>query len=301
MLLRIIILGGVIAAFGATLVAAQTPADQDSGSVSLTLASAAVPPLAPAPPPTYRPVARPVHMIRYPVQVIAGAPSVRPRIRPDYVPATRWGDGAAARTWTRATMAAVADRGLDSVVPADIATWCPAYEGNGPAQRQAFWVGMMSALSQYESGQNPAAVGGGGSWYGLLQIMPATAAGSGCDATTGAALQDPVANLSCAARIMARTVKRDGVVADGGGVAADWGPMSRADKAAAMAAWTSEQAYCTAPVKPRVTTRITLRPTARPVHPGADAPDLRLVAGAGGAGHVRGVARPGAVAVASSD
>jgi len=53
------------------------------------------------------------------------------------------------------------------------------------------------------------------------------------------------ANLSCAIRIMAHTVPRDGVVAaGGGGVAADWGPFNVAVKRADMADWTRAQSYC---------------------------------------------------------
>ena len=69
--------------------------------------------------------------------------------------------------------------------------------------RRAFWVGMMSALSKHESTYNTRAVGGGDLWYGLLQIYPDTARRYGCRARKGEALNNPVENLSCAARIMA--------------------------------------------------------------------------------------------------
>lgn len=122
----------------------------------------------------------------------------------------------------------------------------------------------MSALARHESTHNPAAVGGGGLYYGLLQIYPATARGHGCAATTGQALTDPAANLTCAVRIMARTVARDGAVAvhDGRwrGVAADWGPMTVRAKREEMAEWTRSQDYCA--VQMAVTTA--LRPPSRP-------------------------------------
>ncbi|SEP94668.1 Transglycosylase SLT domain-containing protein [Loktanella sp. DSM 29012] len=223
-----------------------------------------------------RPLARPVHMIRYPVNVIAGAPPLRPAIRPNFIPDTRWGSTNTARMWTRATMAAVATHGLDTQVPRDIAAWCPAYAQNSPTLRRAFWVGMMSALTKYESTHNPNAVGGGGLWYGLLQILPATARGYGCRATTGAALKDPIANLACAARIMGHTVARDRAVAvqDGRwrGVAADWGPMSNRAKIAEMSAWTRKQDYCVVQTRPRPM----LRPESRVVeNAGAPRPVLR--------------------------
>ena len=244
MRLKAIILGGVIAVLSATSVAAELPIRPQSRlDAAAARAEAEIVRRT-----SFRPIARPAHMIRYPVTVIQGAPSVRPQARPNFVPRTRWGKGAQANAWARATMSAVAAQGLDSVVPRDIETWCPAYAENSPTLRRAFWVGMMSALSKHESTYNPQAVGGGGLWYGLLQILPATARGYGCRATTGAGLQNPIDNLSCAARIMGRTVKRDRAVAlhDGRwrGVAADWGPMSNRAKVAEMSAWTRKQDYC---------------------------------------------------------
>ena len=118
----------------------------------------------------------------------------------------------------------------------------------------------MSALAKYESTYRPDAVGGGGQWFGLLQIYPPTARHFGCLARDGEALKDPVANLGCAARIMATTVRRDNAIAirDGRwrGVAADWGPMTDPAKIAEMSAWTRRQSYCV-PLR-------TLRPMARP-------------------------------------
>ena len=194
-------------------------------------------------------------MVRYPARVIAGPPPVRPQARPTFVPDTRWGETGRARMWTRAAMSAVGQHGLDDVVPRDIEAWCPAYAQNSPRLRRAFWVGMMSALTKHESTHRPGAVGGGGRWFGLLQIGPATAKGYGCRATTGQALLDPVLNLACAARIMGRTVARDQAVAlrdrRWRGVAADWGPMTKPSKIAEMSAWTRRQDYCKIPDRPR--------------------------------------------------
>lgn len=255
MLLQKFILGGVMAVVCATSVAAELPfrpyAREDAAAAKVAAESAQVT--------SFRPVARPDYMIRYPVHVIAGPPPVRPHLRPTFVPRTRWGKGPQARLWTRAAMTAVATHGLDSVVPRDIASWCPGYAENSPTLRRAFWVGMMSALSKHESTMNPKAVGGGGLWWGLLQILPATARGYGCRATTGPALQNGAENLACAARIMAVTVRRDRAVAlnDGRwrGVAADWGPMSNRSKIAEMSAWTRKQDYCVAHTQPRPVAR----------------------------------------------
>ena len=151
--------------------------------------------------------------------------------------------------WTKATISAIETDGAEllSEVPADIGTWCPGYIQAEPRQRAAFWAGLLSALARFESTWNPQAVGGGGQWFGLVQIAPATARGYGCDADSASELQDGAANLQCAVEIASETVTRDGVVAaGGGGFAADWGPFASASKRAEMAAWVSSQDYCRA-------------------------------------------------------
>lgn len=209
-----------------------------------------------------RPVARPDHMVRYPVTIETRTPDVRPVARDSFQPRARWDSKPGGRVWTRAAMAAIAAHGapLVSVVPRDIAVWCPGYAAASPDRRRAFWAGMMSALSKHESTYDPRAIGGGDLWYGLLQIYPDTARRYGCRAQTGEALKNPAENLSCAARIMAVTVARDRAVAlhDGRwrGVAADWGPMTSSAKISEMAGWTRRQSYCV-PVE-------AVRPVARP-------------------------------------
>lgn len=192
---------------------------------------------------------------------------IRPVARPDslatVLPKARWDHRPRASRWTRAALSALAQHGAPLVesVPRDIAQWCPGYLKAGPAQRRAFWTGFMSALAKHESTYRADAVGGGGLWYGLLQILPATARGYGCRARSGAALKDGPANLSCAVRILAVTVPRDSAIAIRDsrwrGVAADWGPMRSARKRADMAAWLRGQSYCAM--------GRSLRPVARPV------------------------------------
>lgn len=215
----------------------------------------------------HRPEARPVWMIRYPAVVETRTPEVRPLARPGYlVPEARWDFRDDGQAWSRAAMSALAAHGavLETLEPRDIDTWCPGYRTAGPVQRRAFWVGMMSALAKHESTWNPRAVGGGGQWYGLLQIYPPTARGYGCRARTGEALKNPADNLSCAVRIMAVTVARDNAIAVHNGrwrgVAADWGPMTNRGKIAEMSAWTRQQDYC----RPQSAIYASLRPEARP-------------------------------------
>ena len=122
----------------------------------------------------------------------------------------------------------------------------------------SLFVGVMSALSRFESRHRADAVGSGGLYYGLLQILPGTARGYGCNVGTGEELKSGAANLSCAVRIMARTVPRDGVIygRGGKGVAADWGPMRSASKRRDMSNWLKRQNYC----KPLNATRPKTRP-----------------------------------------
>lgn len=180
----------------------------------------------------------------------SSAPEVLPK--PELVsqdrgalPVMRWDHRFEAAIWTRTALGAAMSGPLTSIVPDDIAAWCPAYPQNSADTRAAFWVGLLSAMAKHESTWNPDAVGGGGQWFGLVQISPATAQGYGCMATSGAALKDGSANLSCAIAIIGQTVSRDGVVAEGrGGVAADWGPFRNDEKRSDMAAWVSAQSYC---------------------------------------------------------
>lgn len=196
-------------------------------------------------------------------RVLAPASSLRPVIRTSALPPTRWRHRPEAVLWTRAMLGALRDhaRPLVATVPRDIADWCPAYPANDREARAAFWAGFASALAKHESTYRPGAVGGGGRWYGLLQILPATARGYGCRARSAKALLDGAANLSCALRIMAVTVPRDQAIAIRDrrwrGVAADWGPMRSAAKRRDMAAWLRKQPYCQP--SPR-----SLRPRLRP-------------------------------------
>ncbi|WP_425093348.1 transglycosylase SLT domain-containing protein [Tropicimonas sp. S265A] len=91
----------------------------------------------------------------------------------------RWDFHPRSEAWTEASLAALEAHGapLATVVPEDIAMWCPAYPEGEKAQRDAFWTGLLSALAKHESTWNPQAVGGNDQWFGLVQISPATARG----------------------------------------------------------------------------------------------------------------------------
>ncbi len=185
------------------------------------------------------------------------ASATRPQSRTMEIPNARWDHRPSSAAWTRSALTALAQHGTPLVrtVPRDIASWCPGYASGEATQRRAFWVGFLSALAKHESTYRAKVVGGGGLWYGLLQILPSTARGYGCKATSGGALTNGGDNLSCAIRIMARTVPRDNAIAvnDGRwrGVAADWGPLRSAAKRADMASWLRGQEYCAITRSPR--------------------------------------------------
>lgn len=203
------------------------------------------------------------------VSPLAPQTSQRPSRRSgDTVPTARWDHRPGGRIWTRAALSALKSHGAPvlQTVPRDISTWCPAYADAGTDQRAAFWAGFLSALAKHESTYRQAAVGGGGRWYGLLQILPATARGYKCSAPDRAGLKHGPSNLSCAIRILAVVMPRDQVMAAKDsrwrGVAADWGPMRIASKRRDIASWTRKQSYCVAQSHlPRLSS---LRPRARP-------------------------------------
>lgn len=163
------------------------------------------------------------------------------------LPAARWDDTPQAQDWTKASLSMLEEDAaiLVETTPTDIAAWCPAYDEADPAQRAAFWNGLLSSLAYRESTFREDAISSNGRWHGLMQISPATARGYGCEAGTSEALREGEANLRCALRIWSSTVVRDGVIAaDRGGVAADWGPLQRETLRNDIQGWVSEQEYC---------------------------------------------------------
>ena len=180
-------------------------------------------------------------------------------ITAEELPEMRWDHMPRHEAWNQAALDALNAHGrpLVDIVPEDIAAWCPYYPKADPDTRAAFWVGFMSALAKHESTYKPRAVGGGNKWFGLLQIAPATARGYGCRARSGEALKTGGENLSCALRIMAVTVPRDGVINAKDnrwrGVSADWGPMRSEAKRRDISSWLKSQPYCIEPVQKKRT------------------------------------------------
>ena len=190
------------------------------------------------------------------ISPFAPGASLLPQPRDTWVAGpARWDDHPDGARWSHAVMQALRGPGapLLDVVPQDIAAWCPAYPQADGASRAAFWTGLVSALAWHESTHRPEAVGGGGQWFGLVQIYPPTARFRQCQAQSGSDLQDGPANLRCAIRIMGITVPRDQMVAQGNrGVAADWGPLhsSQSRKREDIRSWVARQPYCVSRTRP---------------------------------------------------
>ena len=167
------------------------------------------------------------------------------RASAEETPTLLWAHRPEGERWTEATLVALRSHGsaLPASEPDNIEAWCPAYEGAPLEDREAFWAGLLSALAVHESTHRPGAVGGGGRWFGLTQISPATADAHGCRARSGSALKDGAANLSCAVRILAAKARGDRPVR---AIASDWGPFHSADKREEMRAWVSAQPFCRA-------------------------------------------------------
>ncbi len=192
----------------------------------------------------------------------AVSPVDRPAARDNDVPRARWEHRSQGDLWTRVVISAVETHGTELLrtVPKDIEEWCPAYAENDIEKRAAFWAGFVSTLARYESTWNPRAVGGGGRWFGLMQIYPPTAEFRNCRVQTGEGLKRGSDNLNCAVRIMNITVPRDNAISVKDsrwrGVAADWGPIRNDWMRRDMQRYTKRQVYCRRLAD--------VRPTARP-------------------------------------
>lgn len=176
------------------------------------------------------------------------------------LPVAQWDSRPAGRDWTRFALGGVDSlaQALLATVPSDVGAYCPRYAQANPADRRAFWVGLMSALARFESDFDPSVEftepnifdvqGNRVVSRGLLQISRESANGYGCGITNELQLHDPATNLTCAVRIMNRLVARDGVIASTAspwrGMAAYWRPFRGPDRRAAIQQWTSAQTYC---------------------------------------------------------
>ena len=95
--------------------------------------------------------------------------SLRPKARKTIVvPKARWDNIEGSRSWSIAALRGLRAQAsqLPDLVPRDIAEYCPAYPSAGRTQREAFWVGLISALAWHESTPSPL---GRGRWRALVR------------------------------------------------------------------------------------------------------------------------------------
>ncbi len=125
--------------------------------------------------------------------------------------------------WNEFSYKAMADLGSDLLEnePADIKTFCPAYENLNKEGQVMFWISLVAAMTRYESSFNPATSyqenfkDQNGEYIvsrGLLQLSIESGRGYGCPLESALSLHDPETNLRCGIRILNRWVGRDGLI-----------------------------------------------------------------------------------------
>lgn len=143
--------------------------------------------------------------------------------------------------------------------PADITTFCANYGNLNTYDKKNFWVYMLSAMSELESGQDPTqsyteafndANGNRVVSRGLLQISIESANSYGCGFTAASQLHDPQRNLACGLRILNRWIGSDGVVSGKSGTAwrggaRYWAVLRKEANLAKITGWTQALRICT--------------------------------------------------------
>lgn len=125
--------------------------------------------------------------------------------------------------WTAFTRQALATEGkaLRAIEPADATAYCPAYTMLSGEEREAFWIGLLSAMARFESGFRPTTSyqesfsdrnGNSVISRGLLQLSQESANGYHCGIEDADELHEPRTNLTCGVKIMTALVSRDGTI-----------------------------------------------------------------------------------------
>lgn len=125
-----------------------------------------------------------------------------------------WDGHAHGVEWTDFVVTALAASTLTRAEPEDCATFWTGYADADEAGRKQFWLMLISAIAREESNfdpnceyQEPPPLNQKS--LGLMQLSTTDTA-YGCDFPDEEAVKDPQKNLSCAVRIFARLVNRDG-------------------------------------------------------------------------------------------
>jgi hypothetical protein len=143
-----------------------------------------------------------------------------------------------------------------TVVPEDIEEFCPAYSRLARQKQVAFWVYLLSSITQFESNFKPETSyqenfrDANGNYVisrGLLQLSIESGNGYGCAFRSASDVHDPLQNLSCGIRILNRWVSRDKQIAGKSGSAWQggaryWSVLRTADRVASIKSFTT--GYC---------------------------------------------------------
>jgi hypothetical protein len=167
-----------------------------------------------------------------------------------------------ALTWTRATVTAIERYGQDmlNAAPSDIQSYCPRFKNLRKEEKLAFWVHMISAIAQKESGFDPAksyeetfanSKGEKVMSRGLLQLSLESAnnANYGCRFKTEKELEDPIKNLVCGVKILNHWIKLEPVISrnadkDWYGASKYWGVLRASDTRKFISSKTSDLPIC---------------------------------------------------------
>lgn len=141
--------------------------------------------------------------------------------------AALWSRKKNTESWTDAVLAVVQEQISQLERARDVAEFCPAYASASIVQREACWVRLISSVSSFESGFNPRdeyRESSGNLSIGLLALSPGECPG----APSAEDLKNPLRNLACGTKIMARLIARDGWIEgpeNARGAAAYWSTL----------------------------------------------------------------------------
>jgi hypothetical protein len=152
----------------------------------------------------------------------------------------------------------VLGKDLISQSPADITQFCENYPNLSQMEKKNFWVYLMSAMTELESGHRPEtkyteafpdAQGNAVISRGLLQISIESGNGYGCGFNNTEDLHDPYLNLDCGMRILNRWIGRDGMIAGKvsnawRGGARYWAVLRKDTHLTKIKGWTQSQRIC---------------------------------------------------------
>lgn len=164
-------------------------------------------------------------------------------------------DGAAWSQYVYDQIPALAPNLLNRT-PADMRSFCPGYASLSTADKKNFWVYLLSAMSELESGQDPTqtytenfkdAKGNYVVSSGLLQISIESGNAYGCGFANQSQTLSPEKNLACGLRILNKWIGSDGVIAGKSGStwlggARYWSVLR--NHQSQIAGWTQAQDIC---------------------------------------------------------